>query len=698
MSAMRLMLITVLALTTAPAGAYPLDAAQRTGITRLEGYRLVQQGKARGGIRVPPGALLNSDQIQLRLRGRPQMTLPPVDAEFTRQVVALLGSNADEYGIAVLDLSDPDHPYYAEHRAERPFNPGSVGKLAVAMGLFQALAQAYPDDIAARQRVLRDTQVTADAYIHYDHHKVPFWRPERSRIVHRRLRVGDRANLWTYLDWMLSASSNAAASMVMKQMLLLHHYQRRYPVPEGQGDAFLLHASPHARAKLLHDSIRAGLIASGLNPERLWQGKFFTREGKRRVAGTASHATPRELIRFLLHLEQGKVVDAFTSLELKRLLYMTQKRIRYASSPALRNAAVYFKSGSLYRCQTEPGFRCGKYRGNVVNRLNSVAIVESPAGAPRLFYLVVVTSNVLKENAAVAHQSLATRLQRLLERRHLRASVVEHQAVEADDHAGHPPAAAGVVGQRHGDVTAPVALHQGTVGMPVAPGTRFAVDDRAGTRGAQSLDELVVDPRPAQHRLHLRGQPRRHQAVGLQQIIEPRHFVGGGAMGQVVQRVALPDAGAPVFLADPQTAVAARIVEVEPRRTQHVGDILLADPVEHAGGGAVGRVADHLHQLLAGGGIQRHLTAVDAPERPQQNGDLGQARRVHHTVAVDCRVAGMFGIGNVHQGNTEMALPNSLAQAEVGERLFHALLQRRIAAVAETRIGLPGSGGAYDAR
>lgn len=696
MTRMRVVLITVLALAAASAGAYPLDGAQRTGIARLEGYRLVQQGKARGGIRLPPGALLKSDQIRLRLRERPQMTLPPVDAEFTRQVVALLGSNADEYGIAVLDLSDPDHPFYAEHRAERQFNPGSVGKLAVAMGLFDALAQAYPDDIAARERVLRDTQVTADAYIHYDHHKVPFWRPERSRIIHRRLRTGDRANLWTYLDWMLSASSNAAASMVMKQMLLLHHYQRRYPVPEGQADAFLLHASPGARAKLLHDSIRAGLIASGLNPARLWQGKFFTREGKRRVAGTASHATPRELMRFLLHLEQGKVVDAFTSLELKRLLYMTQKRIRYASSPALRNAAVYFKSGSLYRCQTEPGFRCGKYRGNVVNRLNSVAIVESPAGAPRLFYLVVVTSDVLKENAAVAHQSLATRLQRLLERRHLRASVVEHQAVEADDHAGHPPAAAGVVGQRHSDVTAPVAFHQGTVGMPVAPGARFAVDDRTRARSAQTLDEFVVDPGPAHHRLHLGGQPRRHQAVGFQQVIETRHFVGGGTMGQVVQRIALPDAGAPVFLAHPQAAVVTRIVEMEPRRTQYVGDILLADPVEHAGGGAVGGVADHLNQLFAGGVIQGHLTVVDAPERPQQNGDLGQARGIHHTVAVDRRVARVFRVGDIHQGDAEMAFPDGPAQAEVGEGLFHAPLQRRIAAVAETWVVLPGGSQAND--
>ena len=121
-----------------------------------------------------------------------------------------------------------------------------------------------------------------------------------------------------------------------------------------------------------------------------------------------------------MHLEQGKVVDIFSSREIKRLMYITQKRIRYASHPVLNNAAVYFKSGSLYGCRREPGIKCEKYKGTSVNLLNSVAIVESPAGAEQqLFYLVVVSSNVLKENSAVAHQTLALRLHRLIEKRQL---------------------------------------------------------------------------------------------------------------------------------------------------------------------------------------------------------------------------------------------------------------------------------------
>ena len=52
-------------------------------------------------------------------------------------------------------------------------------------------------------------------------------------------------------------------------------------------------------------------------------------------------------------------MDEFSSREIKRLLYVTERRIRYAASPALASSAVYFKSGSLYECAKEAGFTCG---------------------------------------------------------------------------------------------------------------------------------------------------------------------------------------------------------------------------------------------------------------------------------------------------------------------------------------------------
>jgi hypothetical protein len=48
--------------------------------------------------------------------------------------------------------------------------------------------------------------------------------------------------------------------------------------------------------------------------------------------------------------------------------------------------------------------------------LNSVAIIEAPAADPQLYDMVVVMSNVLRKNSAVAHQTLATRIHRMLEK------------------------------------------------------------------------------------------------------------------------------------------------------------------------------------------------------------------------------------------------------------------------------------------
>jgi hypothetical protein len=399
-------------LVAAVSWAYPVDGEEYTGITRLQGYRIAQQRL------LPRGARLPLKEVDLRLTERPEMVLPPSDPEFSRQILRLLGAEADRYALAVLDLSDPERPRYAEHRGEVNHNPGSVGKLVIVLGVFQALADLYPDDIAARERVLRQTLVTADAFIFSDHHKVPFWNPAEQRIVSRPLQVGDRASLWACLDWMLSASSNAAASMVLKELLLLRHFGREYPVGKAAEEKFWRETRKGELSALLTRSLQDPVPRNGLDLGQLRQGGFFTWKGKELVPGTSSQASPRMLMEYLLRLEQGRLVDAFSSREIKRLLYMTQRRIRYASSPALAEAAVYFKSGSLYRCKPEPGFVCRKYQGNVENLLNSVAIVEHPAGERRLHYLVVVMSNVLRKNSAVEHQSLATRVHRLIEVSH----------------------------------------------------------------------------------------------------------------------------------------------------------------------------------------------------------------------------------------------------------------------------------------
>jgi len=400
-------------LQPAPTAAYPLDGYERTGIARLEHQRRVQTGEIDGRKR-PPGELLPMERVDLRLVDRPDFTLPAPDPALTARLKRLLGPEVDRYGMALLDLSDPAAPRYAEWNGDQRQNPGSVGKILVALAVFQALADAWPDDVAARERVLRQSMITADVFSVYDHHTVRFFDPATHRLVRRPIQKGDRASLWTYLDWMMSPSSNSAAGMLQKHLILLAHFGRRYPVSQAEADRFFRETSRQELGDLFLRAITEPVTRNGLDLEALRQGSFFTREGKKRVAGTSSYATPRSLMRFLVKMEQGRLVDRWSSREIKRLLYVTERRIRYGSSGALRDSAVYFKSGSLYSCEPEPGFTCKKYHGNKRNYMNSVAVVETPAGGDRLFYMATVLSNVLRRNSAVDHRDLARAVHQML--------------------------------------------------------------------------------------------------------------------------------------------------------------------------------------------------------------------------------------------------------------------------------------------
>jgi len=675
--------------------AYPLDGLNYTGIARLEGYRLAQEGKASSRVQ-PPGGQLALHQVDLRRAGS-QLALPAPDAEFSRQVADLLGAEGDRYAVAVLDLSDPARPIYAEHRAAVRFNPGSVGKIVVATALFQQLADLYPDDIVARERILREAQVVADSFIVSDSHVVPFW--DGSRLAHRPLRQGDAASLWTYLDWMMSASSNAAASMVMRETLLLAGAGRAYPLDKAQIDAFFRTNSKTDLSALLVRALQGGIERNGLDPQALRQGGFFTHTGKARVPGGGSWATPRELMRWLLALEEGRIVDVWSSREIKRLLYMTQRRIRYASAPALNDAAVYFKSGSLFRCQPEPGFVCRKYQGNVENLLNSVAIVEHPAGQHRLHYMVVINSNVLRVNSAVAHQTLGTRLQRLLEKRLLEKrhqaarSGVEHGFVQPDDQAAQPLAALGILRQGHGDVAAAVAFDDGAVGMPVAPAAGLAEDFRTRTLGLQALDEFVVNAGIAEDGLHLASQLGGSEPPGFQQVVETRHLQDRRPVREVVHGVAQGVAAFAVGPAHPEAAIALGVVQAVAGRLQQSSQVAHADPLQHLAGGGVGRNADHPGEGVASGRVELHVASLDAGEGTEQDGDFGQARGISHVIGVEGGKAGAVGLGDVDQGHRQAALAHRRGEAERFQLEFKLGLQTIIEGTFKRRVGLASVNG-----
>jgi hypothetical protein len=399
------------------AGAYPLDGYEETGIRRVEGARLANEGLAEGGFQ-PPGAQLPTAAVDLRLRGHPDLELPTPDAALSARVRELLGEDEGSYGIAVLDLTDPAQPVYAEHRGDYRQNVGSIGKLVGALGLFQALADAWPDDTAKRKEILRDTVIMADDFAHTDHHKVRFFDVETNTLTRRTIQDGDRASLWEYLDWMLSVSSNSAAAMVMRDAMLLRRFGQAYPVAEETIRAFFADTPASELTTLYKQTFWEPLTRNGLDLHQIRQGSFFTRQGKKNVNGGGnSYATARSLMQFVLSMEKGQLVDDWSSLQLKRLIYMTEHRIRYASSPALREAAVYFKSGSLYSCKEEEGFSCGKYKGNRVNYMNSVAIVEQEVEGKKLHYIVVVISNVLRKNSAKDHQALGTAMHDIIKER-----------------------------------------------------------------------------------------------------------------------------------------------------------------------------------------------------------------------------------------------------------------------------------------
>ena len=401
------------ALAAGTAAAYPLDGYEETGIRRLEGSRLANEGVVKD-VKQPPGALLPLKDVDLRLLGQ-TFDLPPPDPGFTREITAILTGGMDAYGLAVLDLSDPAHPRYAEHRGDHKQNVGSVGKLVVVLCLLQALADVYPNDIEARRRILTNTVVTADGFSQSDSHTVRIFDPKTRTLTRRPVQIGDRATLYEWLDWMLSPSSNSAGGMVMREAMLVRQFGTRYPPSEEEIRRFF-DATPKSELTALFEKTFVEPVArNGLDPNGLRQGSVFTAGGKRKVPGPGdSYGTARELMRYLLRMEQGRLVDAFSSREIKRLIYVTERRIRYASSPALADAAVYFKSGSLFQCAPEPGFTCRPYAGNVKNYMNSTAIIESPAVGARLYYMSTLVTNILRKNSAAEHQALATRLQQLI--------------------------------------------------------------------------------------------------------------------------------------------------------------------------------------------------------------------------------------------------------------------------------------------
>lgn len=398
--------------------AYPLDGDD-SGIRRLEGYRMAQQSPRRS--KLPVGALLPTAEIRLHLTERPAWDLDESDRDpqLQQALQAVFASRDPSYGIVVIDYTDPNHIRWAGLREDRAQAPGSVGKVLCMLALFDGLQRAFPDPLQ-RARVLRDTWVDAGDWVIKDSHKVPRLNPDGATLNFAVILPEDRFKLAEWVDHMISPSANAAGSVVWREAILLRAFGADYPPSAEQAAAFFRTTPRNELRDLAQTIINQALIAADLAPEQLRVGNLWTRNGQRLVPGVGgSTATPGALARFLLRLEQGRLVDTWSSLEMKRYLYMTKRRYRYVYAPELAKAAVYFKSGSLFRCMPEPDYLCEKYKGNRQNAMNSIVIVESPAALvpTQRRYLVALTSDVRKVNSAWDHSRLGAAIEEIVRSR-----------------------------------------------------------------------------------------------------------------------------------------------------------------------------------------------------------------------------------------------------------------------------------------
>lgn len=395
---------------------YPIDGYERTGIKRLKRLEMIQNGELKDNTSLPEGAKKSWKDIQLNLLSRKADSVGSffvVDASFQKDIASLFRGLDKSYSLTIMDISDPDSIRYAERNKTLGYQPGSVGKLAVLTALFEQLAKIYPDSFELRTELLKNKMVRAGVWGLTDEHTIPVFNVEKNTLVKRQVVAGDVFSLYEWADHMLSVSNNGAASIVWREALLMAAFGGRYPeLTEEEATAYFKETPKKELTDLANDVVNLPLRKLGITAEEWRLGSFFTSGANTYVGDKGgSIGTPFGLMKFLVQLEQGNVVDEASSLEMKRLMYMTDRRIRYAQSPALKDAAVYFKSGSLYKCDRSKGEECGKYMGNVQNFMNSVIIVEHPDNCR---YMVVLMTNVLRKNSASDHMYLASAIDKIV--------------------------------------------------------------------------------------------------------------------------------------------------------------------------------------------------------------------------------------------------------------------------------------------
>jgi len=386
---------------------YPVDGYKSTKIARLLYIQNVIDSGAKI-TRIPPGALHSIDDIKLNLVGYKYSEMDDLlseDPEFTKKIKSVVPKGA--YSITVLDITDIENIKYAAINENKGYQPGSVGKIVVMNAFFTELSKIYPDSWDKRVALLRDRKVTARYWGEGDHHSIPVYDTATGKQIRRKVVKTDNFSLYEWLDHMVSVSNNGAASVVYRETVLMAVFGKDYPgITNEIAEEYFNSISRDSLRNMSHRIINEPMRKLGITKDEWRLGGPFTRTASGKLGRKeGSHATPKGMMKFFIKLEQSNIVDYNTSLEMKRMLYLTDRRIRYAKSPKLDSAMVYFKSGSYYSGGS------GNYMGSKFNYMNSVIIVEQPNGTK---YIVCLMTNVLNKNSANDHYYMAGKIDNII--------------------------------------------------------------------------------------------------------------------------------------------------------------------------------------------------------------------------------------------------------------------------------------------
>jgi len=386
--------------------AYPYDGYDFTGIARLLRLELIHDGVMEGKVG-PVGQHKKMEDITLKLKGKERLCeLPEVDPKLQRALESVIPDRQKRYSITVMDIT-PGRPIrYAAQKENYGYQPGSVGKLAILTALFDQLSKIYPNDFGMRTELLKTKVVTARDWAMSDHHTVPFFDVQTEKYFKRTVRESDAFSLYEWADHMVSVSNNGAASVLWREVVLMNAFGKDYPcLSEWEAEEYINNTDRKEMTKVAIALVNNPLRSVEIGTDEWRLGSFFTGGAKRRIGSAGgSIGTPAGLMKWMVALESGQLIDEKSSLEMKRIMYVTDRRIRYAATNELDSAAVYFKSGSFYKCDRDKNSDCGKYKGNVYNYMNSIAIVEQPDGTT---YMVALMTNVLNRNSNWDHRLLA---------------------------------------------------------------------------------------------------------------------------------------------------------------------------------------------------------------------------------------------------------------------------------------------------